>query len=83
MCSLRENGGNVRRGLHLELNRDRDYPRFSTAYFRRRWRWRALLTNEGATKPFGIYEGDAAFGITAFLVSHLPRRFGKRVGPQP
>lgn len=42
----------------LKLDRDRDYPRFSTEYFRRRWHWEA-----------GDKEGEAAFAITALFAA--------------
>lgn len=69
----------MRRELYITLNRDRDYPLFSDEYYRRRWTWRTMLTNEGTDKPFGIFEGHSAFSITAFIKAHFPRLFGKRV----
>ncbi len=68
----------ARRELHLELNRDRDYPRFSGEFFRNRWTWRTLLTNEGKKAPFAVYEGRAAFSLTAPVKAHFPRLFGQR-----
>ena len=48
-------------------------------FFRSRWTWRTLLTNEGKKAPFAIYEGRAAFSLTALMKAHFPRLFGKRV----
>lgn len=42
----------------LRIDRDRDYPRFSTEYYRRRWHWEA-----------GEKEGDAAFAATALVAA--------------
>ena len=69
----------MRRELHIELNRDRDCPFFSNAYFRRRWTWRTMFTNESPDKPFGIYEGHSAFSITALIKAHFPSLFGSRI----
>ena len=71
--------GLLRRSLDITLNRDRDYPRFPSEYFRTRWSWRTMLTNESDDRPFGIYEGRAAFAVTGLLKAHAPRLFGKRV----
>lgn len=69
----------MRRELDINLNRDRHYPRVSPEYFRKRWTWRTMLTNEAPNKPFAIYEGQAAFAVTALIKAHLPRVFGKDV----
>ena len=72
----------MRRELGIELNRDRDYPLFSKEYFRRRWIWRTILTNEGSNKPFRVYEGNSAFAIIGLIKAHFPRLFGTRVRSQ-
>ncbi len=66
-----------RREIDITLNRDRDYPRFSTKYLRRRWSWRTMLSLAGEPAPFGIFEGDAAFGTPALIAAHFPGRFVK------
>jgi hypothetical protein len=73
----------MRRSLSVDLNRDRDYPRAGTSYYRNRWSWRAMLSNESVAAPFGIYEGRAAFALTALIKAHFPTRFGKKVDTVP